>query len=349
MHTSHRPLIIGHRGAPGYVPEHTESSYRLALSQGIDAVEPDVVPTKDGVLVVRHENEISTTTDVAARDEFRDRKTTKRVDGERLTGWFTEDFTWEELQRVRAVERLRLIRRENREHDGREPVLRLADVLRLVAEAPPSELTGEPMRIVIEIKHADYFERLGFDWAQMLAREFELAGWGAPDASEHRGRIIYECFEIGVLDELQRRGFTGTFIFLLESKGSPADEVARDGAEARTFAWYRTSEGLDSLVSRVDGISVAKRDLFERGRFGVARGVNDLIERAHARDLRVFTWTLRPENIFLNQRFRIGANPSGWGDWRSEFDMLVAAGIDGVFLDHPDLGVSALTSTLETT
>src|SRR4051794_32970937 len=130
-----RPLVIGHRGAPGYRPEHSRSSYDLALAMRVDAVEPDVVVSRDGVLVVRHENEIGSTTDVSARREFADRRTAKVVDGAELTGWFTEDFTWEELASLRCRERLPKIRPRSASFDDQQPVLRLRDVLDLVREA----------------------------------------------------------------------------------------------------------------------------------------------------------------------------------------------------------------------
>ena len=130
-----QPLVIGHRGASGYRPEHSRSAYDLALAMGVDAVEPDVVVSKDGVLVVRHENEISGTTDVADRPEFAARRTTKKVDGSALTGWFTEDFTWEELATLRCRERLPQIRPSSASFDDQQPLLRLRDVLDLVRAA----------------------------------------------------------------------------------------------------------------------------------------------------------------------------------------------------------------------
>lgn len=338
---SSRPLVIGHRGAPGYRPEHTESSYRLALELGSDAVEPDVVATKDGVLVVRHENEISGTTDVAEHQEFKHLKTTKTVDGVKLTGWFTEDFTWAELQRLRSVERLKRIRSENRAYDRQERILRLAEVLGIIDDEG-SALGIEP-KAVIELKHAAYFASIGLAFPALLRRELQLAGW------QDRGeRIIYECFEIGILEELQREDVQGTFVFLLESRGAPADELMLDEESAHTFDWYRTDDGLDSLVGRVDGISVAKRDLFDYGPLGIAKRVNTLVKRAKARGLLVYTWTLRPENFFLGQRHRVGAHPATWGNWATEFDEILATGVDGIFVDHPDLGVSAVTNRLIT-
>lgn len=335
------PLVIGHRGAPGYRPEHTESSFRLALQLEADAVEPDVVATKDGVLVVRHENNISKTTDVSHRPEFRDRKTTKIVDGVTHTGWFTEDFTWSELQTIRAVERLTKLRSDNRQFDGQEPMLRLAEVLAIIDEE--GHQLGTSPKVVIELKHAAYFEALGFPLIPLLKRELELAGW-----TERADRMIIECFELEILEELQRQGIEATYIFLLESRGSPADEVLLDPDAARTFAWYRTDEGLDFLRGKIDGISVAKRDLFEYSVLGIAKRMSDLVRRTHARGLLIYTWTLRPENFFLSQRFRVGAHPSTWGNWRGEMELIVASGVDGVFVDHPDLGVSVVRNILET-
>lgn len=340
QHTRRHPLVIGHRGASGYRPEHTESAYRLALQLGADAVEPDVVATKDGVLVVRHENEISTTTDIRSRREFAHLKTTKIVDGVKHTGWFTEDFTWAELQSVRATERLPRLRPENTAFDGNERMLRLAEVLAIIDDES-SGLGNEPL-VVIELKHAAYFDALGMSLVPLLQRELQLAGWDTQPE-----RIIIECFERTVLEELQQVGLDATYVFLLESRGAPADEVMRDGEHARTFAWYRTDEGLSELAGKVDGISVAKRDLFDYGVLGISRRVNDLVARAHAKGLLVYTWTLRPENFFLNQRFRIGAHPATWGKWREELAEVLAAGVDGIFVDHVDLGVSVVEHRLE--
>lgn len=335
------PLVIGHRGAPGYRPEHTESAYRVAFELGADAVEPDVVVSSDGVLVVRHENEISGTTDVAQHPLFRDRKTKKVVDGVTHSGWFTEDFTWAELKSLRAVERLPKLRGDNRRFNGSERILRLAEVLTIVDEA--SEGADHRRRVVIEIKHAAYYASIGVSMAELLLRELDLAGWRdrGPD------QLIIECFELEILEQLQAEGLDATYIFLLETRGAPADQVMAHGEdEAQPFSWYRTDEGLDSLVGRVHGISVAKRDLFHYGVLGIAKHVNDLVSRAHQRGLLVYTWTLRPENSFLNQRFRAGTHPAAWGNWLAEMEEVLASGVDGIFVDHPDLGVSAVQNRL---
>jgi glycerophosphoryl diester phosphodiesterase len=327
IHWAAGPLLIGHRGAPGYRPEHTASSYRLAFAMGVDAVEPDVVATADGVLVIRHENEISGTTDVAEHPEFAERRTTKRIDGESLTGWFTEDFTWAELVTLRCRERIPALRPGSAEYDGTDPILRLGDLLRLVEEASVEH--GRDIGVVLEIKHATYFAGIGHDLAALVERDLRAAGWAS---GEHP--LWVESFEQTVLTELRARGVAGTFIYLLEASGSPADLVARDGGAAPAYADALTPAGLDALARDVDGISVDKEILLR------ADGP-ELVAAAHRRGLRVLTWTCRPENAFLDPRFRIGDDAAAYGDYRAEWERIAQTGLDGVFLDHPDLGADA--------
>lgn len=330
MRRASTPLVIGHRGSPGYRPEHTEASYRLAIEQGAEALEPDVVVTRDSVLVVRHENEISGTTDVADHPEFADRRTSKIVDGERLTGWFTEDFTWAELSTLRCNERLPKIRQQNTQFDGRWPMLRLADVLELVAQA--NEV--RPVFAVIELKHSAYFRALGFDLAELLRSELKRTGWDA-----RADQLVIESFELGVLDALRLLGVRAQYIFLMESAGAPADEGTDSSSTATPYVQYRTDAGLAGLVGRVDGISVAKAELFDRDALGRTTGTTDLVARAHVHGLTVFTWTLRPENHFLNLRFRGSLRAAEFGDWRGEFGLALESGVDGIFVDHVDLGI----------
>ncbi len=320
------PLVIGHRGASGYRPEHTASAYRLAAAQGVDAVEPDVVVTRDGVLVVRHENEISGTTDVADHPEFAARRTTKVVDGERLTGWFTEDFTWAELQTLRCRERVPHLRAANAQHDGLEPLLSLRDVLGLVDQE--SSAREMPIIAVIELKHAHYFSGLGWNLAALLIAELTAAGW-----ADRPQQLIIESFELGVLDRLRAAGVRGSLVFLTETTGVPADERATSGEATHSWAWYRSDDGLHALQGRVDGISVAKADLLTPG----GSGHTDLVTRAHARGLQVYTWTLRPENAFLDRAHRSSADTATFGDWRTEWKRVCDSGVDGIFVDHPDL------------
>ena len=330
------PLVIGHRGAPGYRPEHTRSSYELAFALGADAVEPDLVCTRDGVLVVRHENEISGTTDVARHPEFAGRRTTKQVDGESLTGWFTEDFTWAELATLRAVERLPKLRQHSSSFDGTEPMLRLSELLELVDAA--SERTGRALRLVAEIKHPSYFASIGLPLDELVASALEP--WG------DRTRLTIECFEQTVLHQVRDRGVDADLVYLVEASGAPADLVARDGSGALTYAEQLTDAGLARIARDVDGVSVDKSLLLDTSRRG-AVGTTDLVARAHEHGLQVFTWTLRPENRFLAAAHRVGSAPGDWGDWRREFGVILGTGVDGVFADHADLAVAARDALLD--
>ncbi|MGO2683254.1 MAG: glycerophosphodiester phosphodiesterase family protein [Microbacterium sp.] len=319
------PLVIGHRGAPGYRPEHSRSSYELALALGVDAVEPDVVSTKDGILVIRHENEISGTTDVADHPEFADRKATKRIDGQQLTGWFTEDFTWDELATLRVRERLPQVRVSSASFDDAQPVLRLTDLLDLVRDG--SEEHGREIGVVLEIKHATYFAGIGLDLAPLIARDLRAAGWADGELP-----LIIESFERTVLAQLQELGIPASYIYLIEASGRPYDQVAIHGRQAATYKAIVSPTGLDALVGVVDGISVNKRMLLAAN--------STIVTDAHARGLKVFTWTARPENAFLDAEFRSGGDAQSFGDYEAEWRVLARTGVDGVFVDHPDLGVT---------
>lgn len=341
-------MVVAHRGASGYRPEHTEAAYRLALTLGAEAIEPDIVATRDGELVLRHENEISGTTDVAERPEFASRRTTREIDGQRLTGWFTEDFTWAELSTLRARERLPQVRGASARFDGRYPVLRLRDLLRLLDEAPLAPGTQAPVRLVAEVKHASYFASIGLPLDELIAAELR------PWAAEQPGRLIVEAFEQTVLGQLRDRGLAADYVYLLEKAGSPADLVARYGAAALSYAGHLTDAGLARLrASGIDGISVdtallvraAPRDTGQAGSawrpLGGGLAASDLVDRAHAAGLGVFTWTLRPENRFLPAPCRLGTTPSAHGDWLTFFTAIMRTGLDGVFADQPDLAFEA--------
>ncbi|RWR21799.1 glycerophosphodiester phosphodiesterase [Microbacterium enclense] len=321
-----RPLIIGHRGAPGYLPEHSRSSYERAIAAGVDAVEPDVVPSADGVLVVRHENEVGSTTDVSARPEFADRRRTAVVDGEHLDGWFTEDFTWAELRTLRCRERIPEVRPASAEHDDIDPVLSLSDVLDL------ARVGG--VGVVLEIKHAAFFARAGFDMAALVERELRDAGWWDDPA------LVVESFEPLVLQRLRERGIQAPLVQLIETSGAPWDLRERDGADATPYASMLTPAGLDALAEAVDGISPDKRLILAPDRRGEARGPAPFVAEARVRGLRLFTWTCRPENRFLLPGFRGPGGPEAFGDYAREWAVLRDAELDGVFVDHADLGVA---------
>ncbi|MGI9821755.1 glycerophosphodiester phosphodiesterase family protein [Agromyces sp. Marseille-Q5079] len=335
------PLVIGHRGASGYRPEHTRSAYELAFALGADAVEPDLVATRDGVLVLRHENEISGTTDVASRPEFAGRRTIREIDGSPLTGWFTEDFTWAELATLRARERLGALRHASASFDDRYPVIRLRDLFEIIDRAAGEQ--GRLLRMVAEFKHASHFASIGLPLDELFAAELGAAGWGAGDE-----RLIMEAFEPTVLDELAARGIRGSRVLLVEGSGAPADLVRTDGPAAPAYDSFVTGTGLRALAGRFDGVSVGVPRLL--GGHGDARSgtASDrplvgaaLVDAAHAARLSVFTWTLRPENRFLPAPYRRGKGKASWGDWIGAFGDVLATGVDGVFVDHPDLGVEA--------
>jgi glycerophosphoryl diester phosphodiesterase len=333
MNALHPPFVIGHRGAPGYRPEHTRASFELAIALGADAVEPDLVPTRDGVLVVRHENEISGTTDVAKHPEFADRRTTKQIDGTALTGWFTEDFTWAELSTLRAVERLPKLRPHNATFNGTQPMLRLSELLEIIDEA--AERMRRPLRLVAEIKHATFYASIGMPLDGLVADQ--LKPWGSRD------RLTVECFEQTVLGQVKDRGVEADYVYLMESTGAAADLIARHGDRAESYSEQITDAGLARLARDVDGISVDKALLLDTSSRGSV-GTTDLVARAHEHALSVFTWTLRPENRFLAPGHRVGgasADWGDWGDWRREYELILSTGVDGVFADHADLAVAA--------
>lgn len=338
--SSPSPLVIGHRGAPGYRPEHTEASYRLAFALGADAVEPDLVASKDGVLVVRHENEISGTTDIASRPDFADRRTTKTIDGDQLTGWFTEDFTWAELSTLTARERIPALRPTSAVHDGSSPLLRFTDLVDIVRDAAREH--GRPLGIVAEVKHATHFASVSLPLDRLLADALAMTGFGADAAAEP---LIVESFEQTVLTALQQRDVRAEFVYLLERSGRPSDLVARLGAAAPSYADAMTDAGLATLAGEVDAISVDKALLIDLDAVD-GPGPTDLVQRAHAAGLRVYTWTLRPENRFLAPPFRSGEDPAALGDWRAEFALVLSTGVDGVFVDHADLGAAARSALL---
>lgn len=332
MTPSPRPLLIGHRGASGYRPEHTRAAYELAFRLGADAVEPDIVASKDGVLVLRHENEISGTTDVASRHEFAGRRTTKEVDGVSVTGWFTEDFTWFELSTLRAIERLPAVRQASASFNGTGRILRLRDLMAIIDSASAQQ--GRDLMMVAEIKHATYFEGIGLPLDRLFADE--IRGWATST------NLIVESFEQTVLGQIREREVAGRYVFLCESSGSPADLVARYGRKAPPYSAHLTEAGLARLATEVDGVSVDKKLLLVTDADGNVTGTTDLVARAHAAGLTIFCWTLRAENRFLATNLRRGARPEHYGDWLKEFRLILATGVDGVFADQPDLVLSAL-------
>ncbi len=324
--------MIGHRGASGYRPEHTLESYRLAIRLGADLIEPDLVVTRDGVLVARHENEISGTTDVAARPEFAGRRTTRVIEGLPVTGWFTEDFTLAELRTLRATERLPGVRPQNTIFHGRYGIPTFREILDLAAAE--EHRLGRPIGVLAETKYAAHFAAAGLPLEPPLVAALDGLG-------DRAGRVIVQSFEIGHLRTLSR--MTGVRLHaLLDAAGAPWDaDTACDG---RTYAELATPAGLAFLAGFVHGIGVEKDLLVPRDATGALCPPTSVVDDAHAAGLAVHAWTFRAENRFLPPEFRIGSAPDARGDAISEYELFLDLGLDGVITDHPDIAVAAVNA-----
>jgi glycerophosphoryl diester phosphodiesterase len=311
-----RMLVIAHRGASGERPEHTLAAYERAIDQGADYIEPDLVPTRDGVLVARHENAISGTTDVADRAEFADRRVTRTIDGEAVTDWFTEDFTLAELRSLRARERLPQVRVANTAFDGLYQVPTLAEVIALV-RAKEAE-TGRRVGLYPELKHSQYFVSIGHDTAATLVGQLHAAGYRSADDP-----VFIQSFEADTLPRLNTMTEL-RLVQLVSAQGGPADR--RD----RTYADMLTPQGLADIAGYADGIGAELSLLLQAD--GSPTG---LVGQAHEAGLLVHAWTLRKENQFLPPALRSGAADGGDGDLAALWWLLRAAGVDGVFTDNP--------------
>ncbi|GII99575.1 hypothetical protein Slu03_19530 [Sediminihabitans luteus] len=324
--------VVGHRGASGYRPEHTLASYETAILQCADYIEPDLVPTKDGVLVARHENEIGGTTDVAAHPEFAARRTTKVVDGVRLTGWFTEDFTLAELRTLRAKERIPGTRPDNVRFDGLYPVPTFDEVLDLARHSRTCD--GGPVGVYPETKHPTYFDQVGLSLEEPLVAQ--LAANGMNRASSP---VIVQSFETANLRELNR-ATPVAIAQLVSCSGAPYDLVA--AGDPRTYADLVTRDGLREIARYADGIGACKDVMIPRTPAGTLGTPTTVIRDAHRAGLDVHGWTFRRENTFLPVEFRQGTDPNAVGDLAGEIRVFLDAGMDGFFTDDPDLGVAAV-------
>ncbi len=323
------PLVIGHRGACGYRPEHTLGSYQLAIAMGADYIEPDLVPTKDGVLVCRHENELSGTTDVASHPHFASRMTTKSVDSRRVTGWFTEDFTLAELQNLRARERLPALRPINRRYDGKHHIPTFDEVLSLVELE--SRRRGVVIGVYPETKHPTYFESVGLSLEEPLLSDLRRHHLDRPNAE-----VFIQSFEPDILRRLSSRTQVKR-IQLVDAARLPATSRSA----ARRVCGPVTATGLREIVGYAHGIGVHKALLLPRTPTGSLLQPTDLVENAHAAGLVVHAWTMRNENRFLPVEDWMGCDPSAFGDAAAEYLRLFSLGVDGVFTDFPDTAVSA--------
>lgn len=316
------PLVIAHRGASGKRPEHTLESYKLAIDEGADFIEPDLVMTKDHVLVARHENDISGTTDVATHPEFAARRATKIIDGQSFTGWFTEDFTLEELKTLRSRERLPELRPQNCVYDGQFEISTFSEILALAAT------TCRRVGVYPEIKHGTYFDALGLNMEAPLLAALEQAGY-----TEVTDPVFIQSFEVGNLERLRKRTHL-RLVQLIDGSGHPAD---RPELPSSTMI---TSAGLADIARYADAIGVTKALIVPRDASGRSLPPTTLVDDAHKAGLNIHAWTFRAENAFLPSELHAGADPAAHGALADELHQFYALGIDGVFCDFPGVAVA---------
>jgi glycerophosphoryl diester phosphodiesterase len=342
------PIVIGHRGASGYRPEHTLAAYDLAISQGANYIEPDLVSTKDGVLVARHENALAivnpttgalleATTNIHELAQFADRKTTKLIDGVSVTGWFTEDITLAELKTLRARERIPGIRPGNTAYNDQFEVPTLQEVIDL-AKQRSAEL-GRPIGVYPETKHPTYFDSIGLSMEEPLTQILH-ASYGNTSSAP----VFIQSFEVANLKDLN----TMTDIpiaQLLNGGGRPYDFTV--AGDTRTYADMATAAGLAEIALYADGVGANKNLIIPRNADGTLGAPTSLIDNAHAVGLVVHGWTFRRENQFLPVDYRDGSTPIAYGDLEGEIGAYLAAGMDGFFTDHPDVGVAAVAAIPE--
>ncbi|THA27287.1 glycerophosphodiester phosphodiesterase [Streptomyces sp. RKND-216] len=326
------PAVVAHRGASGYRPEHTLGAYQLALDMGADVIEQDLVATRDGHLVCRHENDITGTTDVADHPEFAGRRTTKSIDGTDITGWFTEDFTLAELKTLRAVERLPEQRQHNTLYDGRWQVPSFEEVLRWAEEE--GRRRRRPVWLHIETKHPSYFRSLDLGLEERLARLMRRFG-------RHRRHApnFVQSFEPSSIERMHRLVDCPGVVLLWTADSRPWDFV--QAGDPRTVADLVTPEGLEWIAGFARGIGPVADLVIPKNADGSLGEPTTLVRDAHAQGLVLHPYTMRNENGFLPTEFRRGEDPNAYGDAFGAFRAYFATGIDAIFTDNPDTGLLA--------
>lgn len=310
------PAVVAHRGASGHRPEHTLDAYRTAIRMGVDDIELDLVATRDGVLVARHDLELSTTTDVASRADLAHLRTTRTVDGLVQQGWFVQDLTLPELKALATRERMPGTRPSNTAYDGAEGIPTLTEVLAMVRAE--SVRRGRPVGVLLELKHAAHHDAAGLPLDVPLLRELARQGLDHPWA-----RVAIMSFEAGVLRRLADR--TRLPIVQLLEAGEPV-----------------TEEVLDRIDAYADGIGPHRSLVLPRDGRGAIGAPSSLVRDAHRRGLTVHVWTVRAENRFLPTNLRRGTAPDTLGDMAAEVRALLEAGADGIITDHPEEALAAL-------
>ncbi|KAI8907349.1 glycerophosphoryl diester phosphodiesterase [Gorgonomyces haynaldii] len=327
----HPILLLAHRGSPAYRPEHTIEGYKLAIEMGASIIEPDLVSTKDGHLVVRHENEISGTTNVAELPQFAGRKTTKAIDGKNVTGWFTEDFTLEEIKQLRARERIPDIRPKNVQYNDLYSIPTLQEVIKLVQN---TNAQGRKLGMYPETKHPSYFQKLGLAMEDKLVNQLHDAGFKTPCSL-----VFIQSFEVANLKYM--RNLTKLpLVQLIDSTGNRPYDFVLSG-DPRKYDDLVTPEGLKEIATYADVVGPYKEWIIPRVNNDLGQPT-DLVKNAHAVGLKVHTWTMRPENQFLPNALRSSTNVTEIGNSVAEIQAYLRAGIDGFFSDASDVGRKAI-------
>jgi glycerophosphoryl diester phosphodiesterase len=312
------PIIIAHRGLSGEYPEHTLAGYKAAIDAGADFIEPDLVLTKDGILVARHENEISETTDIAQRTEFKVRKKDKVIDGHKMTGWFTEDFTLAELKTLRAKERLPKLRSTAR--DGQYEVPTFEEILALLAQVNMDRT--KPVGVYPETKHPSYFSQIGLPHDTPMLTLLDQYGYRGKKAA-----VFIQSFEVDNLKSLRARTDL-PLIQLMDAEGAPADHPEI------SYANMASAQGLSQIADYADGVGPNKAMIIPRNALGFLGKPTAFVGNAHTAGLKVHPWTFRIENFFLPSNHKSSINPAAAGNIAGEIQAYLDAGIDGLFTDN---------------
>jgi glycerophosphoryl diester phosphodiesterase len=333
-----KPLLFGHRGCSALRPEHTLGSYAKAIADGADYIEPDLVITKDGVLVIRHENNIVETTDVARHPEFAGRRTSKTIDGKVQTGWFVEDFTLAELKTLRAIERLGAMRPESQSYDSQFQILTWEEMIDFTAAEAAAR--GRVIGLVPELKHSTFFQSIG-----MPLEDRFLATIAAHDYTR-RHPVEIQSFEIANLLYLRRKLGRPDNIRLMqlveEGPVIPADVAATGGR--MSYSDMMAPAGLRDIATYADVIAPQLRSVIPLTADGHLGEMGPIVADAHAAGLLLRVWTFRPENHFLATDFRStdGDDARNTAGSIAEIKRYLATGIDGLFTDDPALGRAAI-------
>lgn len=344
-------LVIGHRGASALRPEHTLESYQKAIDDGADFIEPDLVSTKDGILVARHENEISGTTNIASLPQFADRKKTKVIDGVSLNGWFTEDFTLNELQQLKARERIPQYRPKNQKYNDLYAIPTLDQIIELTNAH--YKKTGKIIGLYIETKHPTYFQKQNLAMEDTLLKTLSKYQYTRDIAP-----VYLQSFEVNNLKylksqlDLHKSVKHAQLIQLYDDKSKkPADYD--DQNVSTTYADMATIDGLKAVAKYADGVGPWKETYIFEDKDTLKKPTS-FIKDAHQAGLKVHPYTFRPENNFLPSTLKCSTDPAK-ADERcptgsiKEMQLYFKAGVDGVFTDDPAIGRQAVQTYQATT